>query len=1613
MAFMSASLILAGGLSYFKGLLAPLGLHPAAQADIVDADGDGVDDSVDNCPALANPGQEDADGDDVGDACDNCPETANANQADSDNNGTGDACEMPTDDDDDSVPNEEDNCPLIPNEDQADSDTETVDFTKTDYGSEVDCLTDNVCITRGDKGPLFNSVSQTMEDVLGDCSANPADTEWSYGTCDQELVFGNLFDVNGCEPPTMLGQDMCVHLITDDLYYDIKFDSWHAGNYEGGVTGGGFSYTRTGTAGDGLGDMCDNCPSVYNPDQTDSDDDGVGDVCEDNDDDGWFDSEDNCSLIPNEDQADNDPLTTFFDHPAITSPICDEVEDGVCITRDCSHPAYNSGAAAIKWACGQCGEETSQYYSNLTDLTSDYNGVDYCVSGRMGNIPGTDTCLMVVGTENKYNVHWDTWQSGSGGGFSYTREGESYEQPTLVSSVCDEIEDGVCLTRSCTGSPFNNVEDGSGLEWSVDTCANSSSDDGDFYEDLRDATGRDMGSLPGKDTCLHVSDSDNYYDVEWVTWEDKYDNAGGFSYNRKPVGIGDGVGDMCDNCPTTYNPEQTDVDGDGVGDECDNCADIANPEQEDSEGEGIEPECNGGCVEVNSDGGTLVMDAFPRQGDPLCDGVGCTNGDIFAICESHNGRVPNFDESLAWNTDYGMAIDSSLDVIYTTDGSDSWSHDMPGCDCNYSNNLTESLNTSNNGGLVCIYSGSDGVGDVCDNCPALYDPNQDDMDCDGVNDDSDNCVDIFNDDQLDSDIIEKRLTDSTEYSDQPEPAVDSNGNVHIVYSHEFDESWEIFYTVLDNQGNTLVEPVQITETDGMNSKRPEVVVDSENNAHVFWNDKRPMNSNSYTDVYYKKLHADVDAGTVTTLVEDTALTADIESDIHKYTHVQVAIDKNDEIHLTYENIDSRTSVYYQKVDNDGVTVIPHTQVSMGEVSNAYPDITVDSDVNAHITWFQQYDTSTYEIIYAMINGQTGEDGGSYIVEPTVVSDDDGYDSERPTISVNADGDVFIVWEDDRFWVEEDEGAQELFYTKIQPDIMEGSVSTVTDDTALTANDSKRSNFAAHVIDSQGNLHITWMDMWQSDDSGYMYYMKIDGETGIKLVTDTKATGYTADSANWTLAFLDTDENNTPHVVWADERNRDEEQYLEIYYWQPGNGIGDACELNADDTDGDGISNEDDLVQGEPIGFTVTQVGSSVTLKNEDTGRMVFVASMTTPATNLVITETVGSLLKIEGMPGNSNKTVYFDSAPSVLCVQDTPTLTLAAYDSCIGENKFILSCPGSAIDPSDGSLVTCSMNGTTAEISPLNHTGISSYGATGGGGYGSSVNIAQQNLKERLGEEEAKTSENLGISPESIEIPFTDIAGHFAENYIKTLYQKGVINGKTATKFEPNANMTRAELVKIVVGAFDIPVTKVTESSFQDVDPTAWYASYIEAAYKAGIVEGYTNISSADRLTRYLWLGAKGNDVSTLQTILQSNGYYQGAVTGIYDAATKAAVTKFQNSLGWSGTGYVGKLTLPKINKLISANTHPSAGSSRLFRPEQVVNRVEALKIILAAAKVELKEATTSFPDTKLTAWYAKYLSFAKVNGIISGRSDGKFHPTDSVTRGEAAKMIGKVLEMK
>tara|TARA_B100001059_G_C17724009_1_gene522373 strand:+ start:166 stop:576 length:411 start_codon:yes stop_codon:yes gene_type:complete len=103
-------------------------------------------------------------------------------------------------------------------------------FSKANYAdwtlpANQDQLTANVAITRADNQGLFNIVTETSYSN----SVSPADTEWAFGTIADDvttLTFDTWNNtMSGC-PPCQVGNDMVLHLITDDIYIDIKYLSW-------------------------------------------------------------------------------------------------------------------------------------------------------------------------------------------------------------------------------------------------------------------------------------------------------------------------------------------------------------------------------------------------------------------------------------------------------------------------------------------------------------------------------------------------------------------------------------------------------------------------------------------------------------------------------------------------------------------------------------------------------------------------------------------------------------------------------------------------------------------------------------------------------------------------------------------------------------------------------------------------------------------------------------------------------------------------------------------------------------------------------------------------------------------------------------------------------------------------------------------------------------------------------------------------------------------------------------------------------------------------------------------------------------------------------------------
>lgn len=93
---------------------------------------------------------------------------------------------------------------------------------------------------------------------------------------------------------------------------------------------------------------------------------------------------------------------------------------------------------------------------------------------------------------------------------------------------------------------------------------------------------------------------------------------------------------------------------------------------------------------------------------------------------------------------------------------------------------------------------------------------------------------------------------------------------------------------------------------------------------------------------------------------------------------------------------------------------------------------------------------------------------------------------------------------------------------------------------------------------------------------------------------------------------------------------------------------------------------------------------------------------------------------------------------------------------------------------------------------------------------------------------------------------FTDIKGHWAENYINNFYNKGYINGYEDNTFKPENPITRAEFVKVFNKVFGL--TKTSGKVFSDT-VNHWAKNEIDIAVTNGVANGMSKeIFAPDKL---------------------------------------------------------------------------------------------------------------------------------------------------------------------
>ena len=321
----------------------------------------------------------------------------------------------------------------------------------------------------------------------------------------------------------------------------------------------------------------DNCPSVSNATQTNSDTDAQGDACDADD--------DNDSVLDTDDAFPINPLLA-------ADPDEDGVDSGNASGQLQDNCPTNANADQLDTDTDGAGD-VCDAFPNDADNDIDSDGI----GGDVDNCPSVD---------NTTQTNSDT-----------DAQGDACDADDDNDSVLD-TDDAFPINPLLAADPDGDSVDSSGLlEVTQDNCpsvsnATQTNSDTDAQGDACDADDDNDSVLDTDDAFpinpLLAADPD----------EDGVDsgNASGQLQDNCPTNANadqldtdtDGAGDVCDAFP---NDADNDIDSDGIGGDVDNCPSIANPDQENADADARGDACEGDTISVfGIDGPMAGADVF-------------------------------------------------------------------------------------------------------------------------------------------------------------------------------------------------------------------------------------------------------------------------------------------------------------------------------------------------------------------------------------------------------------------------------------------------------------------------------------------------------------------------------------------------------------------------------------------------------------------------------------------------------------------------------------------------------------------------------------------------------------------------------------------------------------------------------------------------------------------------------------------------------------------------------------------------------------------------------------------------------------------------------------------
>lgn len=303
-----------------------------------------------------------------------------------------------------------------------------------------------------------------------------------------------------------------------------------------------------------------------------------------------------------------------------------------------------------------------------------------------------------------------------------------------------------------------------------------------------------------------------------------------------------------------------------------------------------------------------------------------------------------------------------------------------------------------------------------------------------------------------------RITFDTAASVNISSVVDDDGNMHVVWEDFRSGNGDVYYVKLDADGNKLTNDAKITNDSAL-SRHPSVAVDDSDHIYIVWESEE----NGSVELYFAKLW--YYTGNIT--FEENGLRVS-DADPANSTEPEVGICSDGTLAVVWTDArndagDGNLEIYYKRLSPAGAAMTADVRITGDLGISERPRMDIDCAGNVHVVWYDFRDSDDGLVINHGVFYRKVTPNGIPMTNETRITF--ASPSSSPDVAVDTDGNVHVVFDDDRY------AAFDIFYT-----LLDCNGTTLLDDRIISAKDDNESRFPRISLSDSRVVDAAWQDL---------------------------------------------------------------------------------------------------------------------------------------------------------------------------------------------------------------------------------------------------------------------------------------------------------------------------------------------------------------------------------------------------------------------------------------------------------------------------------------------------------------------------------------------------------